>query len=308
MSKIDIVNEMHKNARVNFPRRRVIMRGIDDLWQADLMDMHNISKENHGFNFILAVIDTFSKYAWVRPLRQKTSDCICKAFDDIFKSGRIPKKLQTDHGTEFYNHKFKELLKKHNVNLYSTYSSKKACIAERFIRTFKGKMYKLFSLKGNYKWNDTTLFNLIHEYNNTLHRTIGLKPIEVEKHNEKSILDKYNITEVLKRMMKNKFKVGDFVRISKYKGMFEKGYTPNWSAEIFKIIKVQQTKPLTFLLEDSRKQPIAGAFYEQELLKTKNPHLYLIQKILKRKGSKIFVKWLGLPSSENSWINKSSII
>ncbi|CAK1578742.1 unnamed protein product [Parnassius mnemosyne] len=101
--------------------------------------------------------------------------------------------------------------------------------------------------------------------------------------------------------------VGDYVRISKYKGTFENGYTPNWSTEIFIIRKLQNTIPTTYLIEDTiRGQPILGGFYAQELQKTKNPNIYLVEKVLRRKGNKVLVKWLGLSSSENSWIDKSN--
>lgn len=307
MSKSDVVNEIHKNVRVNFLRRRVIMKDIDDLWQADLIDMQAVSKENNGYKYILVVIDTFSKYAWAYPLKRKTKYDICVAFTDLFRNGRIPKNLQTDLGTEFYNKELKQVFAKYNIRHYSTYSVKKASIAERLIRTLKMKMYKLFSLKGNYKWNDGTLNEVIREYNHTYHRTIGLKPVNVNKNNVKILLDRYaNLSnKIVKRY---KFKVGDFVRISKYKGVFEKGYTPNWSAEIFKIIKLQKTSPPTYLIEDARNRVILGAFYEQELLKAKHPDIYLIEKVLKTRGKKVFVKWLGLPSNENSWINKSNIV
>lgn len=307
MSKADVVNEIHRSARVNFQRRRVIMKDIDDLWQADLIDMQKVSKENNGYNYILVVIDTFSKYAWAYPLKRKSKLDVCNAFTNLFKKGRIPKNLQTDFGTEFYNDELKKLLVKQNIRHYSTFSVKKASIAERLIRTLKMKLYKSFSLKGNYKWYDGTLNNVVHEYNNTYHRTIGLKPVKVNKTNAKTILLRY-ANESNKIIKEKKFQVGDFVRISKYKGIFEKGYTPNWSAEIFQIIKVQLTYPPTYLLEDVRKRPILGAFYEQELLKTKHPNIYLIEKVLKKKGNKIFVKWLGLPPSENSWISKSDVV
>lgn len=100
--------------------------------------------------------------------------------------------------------------------------------------------------------------------------------------------------------------VGDFVRISKYKGCFEKGFTPNWSTEIFKIYKVQDTNPTTYLLEDARSRPILGAFYKEEIQKTNHPDIYLVEKVLKRKRNKVYVKWLGLPASENSWIDKTN--
>lgn len=310
MSKASIVNEIHKNARRNFLRRHVILKDIDDLWQADLIDVQTISKFNSNYRYILIVIDAFSKYAWTYPLKCKTGDEVYNAFKVILaRSGRIPKNLQTDLGTEFYNKKFKKLMHENSINHYSTYTVKKASIAERFIRTLKSKMYKQFSLKGNYKWIDGTLDNLVHTYNHTFHRTINQKPADVTEINKGYIIDRYSKMNKLKSISKKDFlKIGDYVRISKYKSNFDKGYTPNWSTEIFRIVTVQKTSPITYLLEDARKQRILGAFYREELQKTKHPHIYLVEKVIKKRGHKVYVKWLGLPPSENSWIEKTNIL
>lgn len=310
MTKEQIVNEIHKSARRNFLRRAVILKGIDDLWQADLMDMQNLKKYNKGCNYILVVIDCFSKYAWAEPLLSKKKHDVTCAFERILvNSHRRPCHLQTDMGTEFYNNKFENLMKRHNINHYSTFSTKKASIVERLIKTLKNKMYKYFSLKGDYKWLGQPLETTLKIYNNTKHRTIKLKPKDVNKSNELLVL--HNIIKKNKHVPvqpKPKFKIGDNVRISKYKHSFEKGYTPNWSTELFTIKKVNSTIPVTYHIQDQRKQPILGTFYEQELQKSCYPSVYLIEKILKRKGTKLFVKWLGLNDKENSWINKSAII
>lgn len=310
MSKLDVINEIHRSVRVNFPRRHVIMKDIDDLWQADLIDMQAISNKNGNFKFILVIIDTFSKYAWAYRLKNKTKDLVCNVFKELLIKGRVPKNLQTDHGTEFYNDKFKKLMNLYDINHYSTFSTKKASIVERFIRTIKFKIYKQFSLKGNYKWSDDTLDEIIDKYNHTYHKTIGQKPIEVNNHNKIVVQERYRKAHSnnFNTQNKKRFQVNDFVRISKYKGTFEKGYTPNWSTEIFKIVKVQNTTPVTYLLEDARHQPILGAFYTYELQKTKHPDIYLVEKVIKKKGSKVLVKWLGLPSSENSWIDNTNVL
>lgn len=308
MSKVDVINEIHKCARVNFPRRQVILKDIDDLWQADLMDMQAISKVNGGYKYILAIIDTFSKYAWTVPLKQKNKQQVSKAFESLLLKGRVPSNLQTDLGKEFYNEKFKNIVTKYKINHYSTYSTKKASIVERLIRTLKNKLYKEFSLNGNYKWMKGALAKIVNEYNNTTHRTTGQPPTTVNHTNKTNILQRYIRMAKCKKSTKcKKFKVGDFVRISKYKGCFDKGYYPNWSTEIFKIKTIQETNPLTYLLEDARSRPILGAFYAQELQKTIHPDLYLVEKVLKRKGSQVYVKWLGLPTSENSWIDKTNV-
>lgn len=89
--------------------------------------------------------------------------------------------------------------------------------------------------------------------------------------------------------------------------LFEKGYTPNWSTELFKIRKINLTNPVTFLLEDSRGDPIKGVFYKWELLKTQHPDVYLVEKVIRRKGNKLLVKWLGLATNHNSWIDIKDI-
>lgn len=308
MSKADVVNEIYRTARVNFPRRHVILKDINDLWQADLVDLQSISNYNYGYNYILVVIDAFSKYAWSFPLKRKTKDEVFAAFKRLWKGNLIPKNLQTDLGTEFYNNRLKKLTQSLNINHYSTFTTKKASIAERFIRTIKSKLFKQFGLNGNYIWMNGTLDKLVETYNHTRHRTIGCKPVEVNDDNKTIIKERYAKLIAHSAKRKSKFKTGDFVRISKHKGAFEKGYTPNWSSEIFKIFKTQNTNPITYLIEDMRQQPILGAFYTEELQKTKYPDIYLVEKVLKRSKNKVYVKWLGLPVSENSWIHSSNVL
>lgn len=310
MSKAGVVNEIYKTARVNFPRRHVILKDINDLWQADLVDLQSISSYNCGYKYILVVIDAFSKYVWTIPLKRKTKDEVFAAFKGLFKDKQIPKNLQTDLGTEFYNNRLKKLTQAYNINHYSTFSIKKASIAERFIRTLKTKLYKQFGLNGNYIWINGTLDKVVETYNDTFHRTIGCKPIEVNDETKIGIVERYARLNATSNLVKRKkhIKLNDFVRISKYKGTFEKGYTPNWSTEIFKIIKIQNTNPITYLLEDMKKQSILGAFYAQELQKTKFPDIYLIEKVLKKSKNQVYVKWLGLPTCENSWIRLSNVL
>lgn len=309
MSKKDIVNELHKAARRNFPRRCTIIKGIDDLWQADLMDFQKYSHFNKGFKYILIVIDTLSKYVWVNPLKSKEKQCVTHALQKILTNSlRIPKYLQTDQGKEFYNDTFKKLLVKYNIVHYSTYSVKKASIVERVIRTLKQNLYKLFSLHGHYQWLGQNLDSVVKNYNNTTHRITKFKPIEVNKENQMVVKSNIIKTQKPKIVRKPKFQLGDHVRISKYKGDFYKGYTPNWSTEIFDIVKVNNTHPPTYHLEDKHKQRILGSFYEYELQRTNFPDLYLIEKVLKRKGRKLFVKWLGLSDEENSWVDKNALV
>ncbi|XP_053592965.1 uncharacterized protein LOC128667332 [Microplitis demolitor] len=150
------------------------------------------------------------------------------------------------------------------------------------------------------------LEELLNTYNNTKHRTIKMKPVDVNVANEKELFK--NIYKSLQRQQqrvrKSKFKVGDKVRISKHKHVFEKGYTANWTTEIFTIKSVQNTVPMTYRLVDYQDQPIEGGFYDEELSKVKYPDVYLVEKVIKTRGNKLHVKWLGFDNSHNSWINK----
>ena len=302
--KLQLVEELHKPARRNYQRQHVDIRGIDETWQADLVEMLPYEKKNKGYKYILTIVDIFSKFAWAIPVKSKTADDVTTAMKSVLIQGRVPKNLHVDRGKEFYNKSFSNLMKNYNINLYSTFSNLKASICERFNRTLKNKMWIQFSLQGNYKWFDI-LTDLISSYNNTRHRTIKIKPKDVTKENEKKILfNIYKKFQIKTMRRKPKFKIGDEVRISKFKHTFEKGYTPNWTTEIFTISQVRDSEPTTYFLKDYQNKPISGSFYEQELSKVKNPNIYLVEKVLKKRGNKLYVKWLGFDNSHNSWIEK----
>lgn len=310
MSKWALVNELHRQARKNFSRQRTIMRGIDDTIQADLVEMIPYAKQNNGMKYILTVINIFSKKAYARPVKDKSGPEVTKAMESILKSMNHPiRNLHVDNGKEFYNKHMKKLLADRKINMYSTFTIKKAAICERFNRTLKNKMWKMFSYRGPFKWIDI-LQSLIDEYNETKHRTIKMKPNDVKYSDESYLLNTvYRLnappTTPLK---KTKFKLGNFVRISKYKHVFSKGYTPNWTTEIFKIRKVQQTKPPTYLLADLNGEDIQGSFYNEELQLVGDPKLYLVERVIRKRGDRVFVKWLGFDSSHNSWIDKSKVL
>lgn len=225
LTKRRLVEELHAPARRNFPRRRVIVRGYDNLWQADIVEMHPYSRFNEGYHYILTIIDVLSKYAWAVPLKSKSDYETAKAVAKIIcESKRCPKNLQTDEEKEFYNTNVQQLIKKHDINHYSTYSPIKASVVERFNCTLKSNMWKLFSLNDHYKWIDA-LSLLVAEYNASKHRTINMRPVDVTPTIAKKLLT--TIYSRIKIAGQSRFKVNDFVRVSKYKTVFDKGYTPN---------------------------------------------------------------------------------
>jgi len=139
---------------------------------------------------------------------------------------------------------------------------------------------------------------LIAKYNNTYHKTT---PNDVSFLNEELLLD--TVYNHLKITHKPKFKIDDFVRISKYKHVFEKGYTPNWTTEIFQIKRMQNTNPVTYILKDYQGNDIKGGFYEHELMKTKFPDTYLWRRLLDVEMVEHSLNGLGLSSEHNSWID-----
>ena len=219
-----------------------------------------------------------------------------KILDD---SKRKPDKIWVYKGSGFYNNSFKKWIKENDIEMYSTNNEGKSVIAERFIRTLKNKIYKYMTSVSKNVYIDK-LDDIVDEYNNTYHRTIKMKPVDVKDNTyidfKKEVNDK-----------NPKFKVGDHVRISKYKNIFAKGYMPNWSEEIFIIKKIKNTVPWTYVINDLNGEEIIGTFYENELQKT-NQKEFRIEKVLKKKGDKLYVKWKGYNNSFNSWIDKKDII
>ena len=163
-----------------------------------------------------------------------------------FKSNRKPDKIWVDIGSEFYNASFKKWLQDNDIVMYSTHNEGKSVVAERFIRTLKSKIYKYMTSISKNVYIDK-LDNIVNEYNNAYHTTIKMKPIGVKDNT-------YINTDKEINNKDGKFKVGDRVRISKYKNIFAKGYTPNWSEEVFVIKKVKNTVPWTYVIKDLNNQ------------------------------------------------------
>ena len=218
---IQLANELHKPIIRKFEKRKVYSSFRDNIWGVDLADVQLLSKFNKGFRFLLCVIDIFSKYAWVIPLKDKKRISIVNAFQKILKeSNRKPNKIWVDKGSEFYNNSFKKWLKDNDIEMYSANNEGKYVVAERFIRTLKTKIYKHMTSISKNVYIDS-LDDIVKEYNNTYHTTIKMRPVDVK---DNAYID-------FKKEINNnnpKFKVGDHVRVSKYKNIFAKGYMPNW--------------------------------------------------------------------------------
>ena len=256
-----LADERHKPIIRKFNKRKVYSQFKDNIWGVDLADMQSLSRKNKGIKYLLCVIDLYSKYAFVIPLKDKKGISIVNAFNKIIKqSNKKPNKIWVDQGGEFYNNVFEKWLSDNDIIMYSTYNEGKSVVAERFIRTLKNKLHKHMTATGkNVYYN--VLDDVVNKYNNTKHSTIKMKPIDV-KNNKRVYIDEHNEKD-------SKFKVGDRVRISRHKNIFAKGYAPYCSSEIFIVNKINDTVPYTYNLKDLNDEEIIGSFYDKELQKTK---------------------------------------
>ena len=225
---------------------------------------------------------------------------ITNAFQKLLdESNRKPSKIWVDMGIEFYNKSMKSWLEKNAIEMYSTHNDGKSAVAERFIRTLKNKIYKYMTSISKNAYTDK-LDDKVNKYSNTYHKTIKMKPVNV-KLGRYFDFNKENNKEGLK------FKVGDHISISKYKNIFAKGYVPSWYEEFFVITKVKNSVPWTYVISDLKGEEIVGTLYEKELQKT-NQKEFSVERVIKRKEDKLYVKWKGYDNSFNSWIDKEDIV
>ena len=303
---------MHRPARKRFKRQRIYTQGIDYLWEVDLVDVSRLKEYNDGMTFLLVCIDTFSKYASVRVLKDKSGRVVTAAFKDIMnESRRKPKKLRYDQGSEFKNRIFQALLQERSIHGYEAINDTKAAIVERFNRTLKNKMYRAFTSRNELRYVDI-LQKLIDSYNNTHHRSIGIRPSEVDAKNEAAIGAKLFPDKLESKRVKPNFKLGDYVRISKNKRMFEKEHAPNWTEEIFKVQKVLDRNPRTYLVSDLLDEQITGRIYEKQLQKVALPETYVVERVQKRRRRRgrreILVSWRGYPEKFQQWIPAEDLV
>src|SRR3984885_3900218 len=226
-----------------------------------------------------------------------------EAFSKVFLD-RQPTHLQADKGTEFLNRNFQALLRKNGIAFYTSENEDiKASVVERFNRTIKTKMWKYFTHTNTHRYVDV-LQDLVHSYNNTFHRSIGMTPNQVSAEDEDFIRNR--LYGEKKSRAKWLYSVGDKVRISKARIAFKKGYLPNWTDEIFMVVARIPSDPITYELKDLNGQAVKGKFYEPELQKiVKEDDVYKIEKVLKKRKragkTEYFVKWKGYDDSFNSW-------
>ena len=303
----NLSQELNKPTINKFPRQKVIVNYINEIHSTDLVDMTQYSKINKGYKYIFTNIDVFSKIAYAFPLKSKKIQDIKPCFEKIFKNNK-PKYIWSDKEPAFFSKEMQQFFKDNNGKIYHTNSHLKAVIIGRFNRSLRELMMKEFVKNNNTVWYNI-LPKLIKTYNNRYHSTIKMKPIQVNKSNEKYI--KENIYTYDKTSKIPKFKINDLVRISlKRRPIFDKPSSNiKWSEELFKIHSINKSNVITYKIKDLNDEIIDGIFYERELQKTKNTsEVYIIEKIIQKNKNKYFVKWRGYSTEFNSWIDKDDII
>ena len=255
----------YKPVKKVFSRRKTIASHIDAIWQGDLVVLNQIKQENSNFSYILTCIDLVSRFAFAEPTRTKSPKDVVKAFDIIIKrSGRKPVKLHTDAGNEFKGKHAQSYFKENNIIHYTSFSDMKAAVCERFNKTLKTKMFKFFEKKASLRYVDN-LQSMVNAYNNAPHRSLRYhSPSEVNEKNQKYF---WRLQFPVKRNEKPVFKVGDYVRLSRYATVFRKSYLRSYTNELFIIHEIKHTIPICYKIKDMNGSIIHGIFYKQELSK-----------------------------------------
>lgn len=300
---------LHRPVKKRFPRNKILVAGLDDQWSADLIDVHGLAKFNNNNTFLLTVVDTLSKYAWVVPLKDKTGSSVVNAFKKIFKE-RTCRKLFTDAGKEFLNAKFQSLLKSKGIIFFTSRNETKVATIERFNRTLMSKMWRYFTATGQKRYIDV-LPKLVHSYNGSKHASIGVAPASVNAMNAETVWRKlYKFRDAKKTP---KYQIGDLVRISKAKKTFEKGYKTNWTKEVFEIKRVHPKTLPEYSIQDLNGEDILGKFLEAELqpVEAQKSQTFRIDKVIRSTGrgnsKKSLVSWEGFSPKFDSWIPANKI-
>lgn len=318
---------LNKSVRRNFRRSPVVVSGIDDQFEMDLLSLAKFQDSNDGHTFVLAVIDVFSRHAWFRALKNKTPKSVIVELKDIFSEGRIPRRMRSDRGSEFTAAETKNYFKSIGVHQMFTSNEKQANYVERLIKTLKSRIMRYLRHNKTDRYVDV-LQDFADSYNNTSHRSINMKPSDVNSSNEKMLWWKlykpkrpYTGRKNRPKIQKFKLKTGDLVRISYVRKSFQREYDNRWSGEIFKVVgRVHRNVrgngngnyPPLYKLTDYAGEEVTGTFYEFELQKvTVDPEdIFEIESELKtrREGKEVFVKFKYWPTKFNRWVNKEDII
>jgi len=284
-------------------------------FQMDLVEVSQFSDKNDGIRYLLNCIDIFTRFAFVRPIKDKSSKTVLNAFKSILIEAQTkPLMIVMDKGTEFMNQQFKSYCDSQNIKLINPQASVHAAFVERFNRTLQMIIYKYMTENETNRYVDV-LQDLVKSYNNRKHRMINMTPNEAEKnenneHLQINLLQQKQVEQIKTR--KPQLQAGEYVRIAKQKGKFSRSYDEQAMQEIYRIKNVDLRKkiPLYHLTDYDGKESLLGGFYEFELTPVKTD-TFRIEKVLKKRRYKgknqLYVKWKGFGDQHNSWIDAANV-
>ena len=295
--------------------------GENYLWEADLMFFTHPAfvKENDGYLYILAIIDTFTRRVRLTKLKSKNTTEVTNSVNNLFKEMK-PKYLRVDAGGEFLSNVFTKMCHENQVTLYVAMEPIKCAFIERFNRTFKRLLVQIMEQNNSLRWIDF-LRQALQIYHGRYHRSLQMSPDEADEETNHDRILRHNLKRYAKfdkiRYLKNrkpaKFKKGQFVKLFSKKGAFTKGYDRNVTKEYFEIYHIdRKLSKDRYYLKDLAGDKVMGSFYEEYLVLFKPPADGAEYKLdpnhneFKRKNIRgvphIFVKWLGWPTKFNQWV------
>ena len=303
---------MHHSVRRRFARQRTFVSSINELIQIDLANMTRFSKVNRKNGYILVWLDTFSKLAKATPVKNKKPQSIIKALGKLLDLQDLPVYIMSDAGGEFRNKRVKAYLDKLGIHFYTGKNEEtKASMAERWIRSLKPRLYTYFTAKDTTEYLDI-LPDIVKGYNNAYHRSIKMKPAEVTLDHVKVIRER--LYGAPSPNIAFKFNVGDTVRISVGKKLMDKGFTPNYTEELFTIDSRFKSDGFPqYKLREHNGDLLLGSFYNEEVLRMrKSDAVYRIENIIKTRGRgkkrMHYVHWAGYPKSYDSWVRAADLV
>lgn len=322
------VYSINRPLKRTFRRNRVVVQKRFDQFDADLADFQKLAGKNNGVKFLLVVIDVFSRYVWVEPLKSKANSVVVNGFKAIFARGQQPRRLRTDSGKEFTGDVSQKYFDKQNIEHFVTLNEEiKAGYAERVIRTLKTKLWRYMKQNRKYRYIDI-LQDMVDSYNNTKHSSIKMPPSEVSSGDVERLLfwSQYKPDKPYKTPIKKddgeiipvkkpifRYKKGEHVRISHSAKVFDRAYNEKWSLEIFIIDKTTVREGVKiYKIKDLLGEDIQGHFYESEIQRAEytEDREWDVEAIEQKrnKGQEVLVKWRGWPKKFNSWVSAASIV
>ena len=261
-----------RSAKYKFKRNRVLVASVNEEFQADLLDVRNLSTSNKNVRFLLTVVDVLSKYAYAIPLKNKTAHAVRNAFAQIFKE-RVPAIVQTDDGNEFKG-TVKTLFDEYNIlHVVANDAQIKCSVAERFNKTLRLKIAKYLRHTNKRTYIDV-LEKIVSAYNRTVHSQTRMRPIDVTIETQQTAFDNLYGGKTYREMLlenyrkKAKLSVGDFVRLKLFKKTFGRGYQDNWSTQLYRIVKAYKTgQKAMFKVSNAMNNELSRKYYQEDLQK-----------------------------------------